>query len=157
MIEQQIEQRILSKISSALSAEGIADVRLVGQLTAAAGVKGLENAEDSVIVIAKSSPRSYATPMIPTATINVDVSILVRADVDYSGKSYLDVSNLLMGIFQRWQRCLDDTHDDLTIEGEWDCTGYQLAGGSFALDQSGKVWQYSHSMTIYGVVLDGIF
>jgi len=102
MIEQQIEARVLAKINDVLSATGIDDIRLVGQLEAVEGVKGLENADDAVVIIAKSSPRSYSTATIPTCQINVEVNALVRADIDYNGKNYLDVSDLLMQIFQHW-------------------------------------------------------
>lgn len=152
MIEQSIEARVLAKIQDALSAVGIDNVRLVGQLEAVEGVKGLEDADDQIIIIAKSSPRSYSTPTIPTCTINVDVNALVRADVDYSGRNYLDVTDRLMQIFQHWQRCYDDTHEDFTVDGQFDCTGFQLGTGSFTLDGTGKVWQYQHSMSVLGVV-----
>lgn len=102
MIEQSIEARVLAKIQDSLSALGIDNVRLVGQLEAVEGVKGLEDADDQIIIVAKSSPRFYSTPTIPTCTINVDVNALVRADVDYNGKNYLDVSDCLMQIFQHW-------------------------------------------------------
>ena len=152
MIEQSIEARVLAKIQDSLSALGIDNVRLVGQLEAVEGVKGLEDADDQIIIVAKSSPRSYSTPTIPNCTINVDVNALVRADIDYSGRNYLDVTDRLMQIFQHWQRCYDDTHEDFTIDGDFDCTGFQLGTGSFNLDGSGKVWQYQHSMSILGVV-----
>lgn len=102
MIEQSIEARVLAKIQDSLSALGIDNVRLVGQLEAVEGVKGLEDADDQIIIVAKSSPRSYSTPTIPTCTINVDVNALVRADIDYSGRNYLDVTDRLMQIFQHW-------------------------------------------------------
>ena len=154
MIEQSIEARVLAKIKDSLSALGIDNVRLVGQLEAVEGVKGLEDADDQIIIIAKSSPRSYATPTIPTCTITVDVNALVRADIDYNGANYLAVTDRLMQIFQNWQRCYDDTHEDFSIDGEFDCTGFQLDTGSFSLDATGKLWQYNHGMTIYGVVND---
>lgn len=124
MIEQNIEARVLAKIQDSLSALGIDNVRLVGQLEAVEGVKGLEDADDQIIIVSKSSPRAYSSPTIPTCTINVDVNALVRADIDYSGRNYLDVTDRLMQIFQHWQRCYDDTHEDFTIDGDFDCTGF---------------------------------
>lgn len=81
---------------------GIEKVQLVGQLDAVEGVKGIESSESDVIIIAKASPRSYSTPTIPTCQINVDVTALVRADIDYNGKNYLAVSDKMMDIFQHW-------------------------------------------------------
>lgn len=156
MIEQSIESKVLEKIQGTLSAVGIENVKLVGQLEAVEGVKGLEGADDEIIIIAKSSPRAYSSPTIPTCQINVDVNALVRADVDYNGKNYLDVSDCLMQIFQHWQRCYDDTHEDFTVDGQFDCTGFQLGTGSFTLDGTGKLWQYQHSMTVLGVVTNDL-
>lgn len=153
MIEQNIEDKVLAKVASALSAAGV-DVQYAGQLQAVNGIKALENASSDVFIIAKSSPRSYSTATIPTCQINVTLNVLVRADTDYTGMNYLDVTSKVMNILQHWQRCYDDTHEDFTVEGEFDCTGYQLGSGDFTLDNTGKTWQYSHSMTIFGVVLE---
>ena len=94
---------------------GIEKVQLVGQLDAVEGVKGIEASDSDVIIIAKASPRSYSTPTVPTCQINVDVTALVRADIDYNGKNYLAVSDELMNVFQHWQRCYCDTHDEFTV------------------------------------------
>lgn len=153
MIEQQIEDRVLAKVAGVLSAD-IANVQYAGQLQAVDGIKSLEDASSDVFIIAKSSPRSYSTATIPTCQIDVQLNVLVRADTDYTGMNYLDVTSKVMNILQHWQRCYDDTHEDFTVQGEFDCTGYQLGSGSFTLDSTGKTWQYSHSMTIFGVVLE---
>lgn len=105
-----------------------------------------------MFIIAKSSPRSYSTATIPTCQINVQLNVLVRADVDYNGVNYLDVTSKVMNVLENWQKCYDDTHEDFTLSGEFECTGYRLDSGNFTLDQTGKTWQYSHSMTVFGVV-----
>lgn len=154
MIEQNIEDKVLAKVSNALSAAGIVNIQFFSQLGAYEDGKGIENADDGVIIIAKSSPRSYSTATIPTCQIDVQLNVLVRADIDYNGINYLAVTSKAIDVLQHWQRCYDDTHEDFTVEGEFDCTGYQLGDGSFALDNTGKVWQYTHSMTVFGVVLE---
>ena len=153
MIEQQIEDRVLAKVTSVLSAD-IANVQYAGQLQAVDGIKAFEDASSDVFIIAKSSPRSYSTATIPTCQIDVQLNVLVRADVDYNGVNYLAVTDKVMNVLQHWQRCYDDTHEDFTVQSEFDCTGYQLGSGNFTLDSIGKTWQYSHSMTIFGVVLE---
>jgi hypothetical protein len=153
MIEQKIEDAVLAKVQAALSAVGV-EAQYMGQLRAVDAVKAVENAKSDVFVVAKASPRQYGTPTMPTCQINVQLNALVRADVDYSGADYLAVTGKIMEVLQRWQRCYDDTHEDFTVEGEFDCTGFQLGSGSFQLDASGKTWQYSHQMTVFGVVLE---
>ena len=153
MIEQNIEDKVLEKVASMLSADGI-NVQYTGQLKASEAVKAVESTSSDVFIIAKSSPRSYSTATIPTCQIDVMLNVLVRADIDCKGANYLDVTSKVMNILQHWQRCYDDTHEDFTVEGEFDCSGFQLGSGNFTLDSTGKTWQYSHSMTIYGVVLE---
>lgn len=152
MIEQEIEDKVIAKLNGVLESTGITNIQMVGQLQSVEGVKGLEQTNSDVIVVVKSSPRSYATPTIPTCQIAVQVTALVRADIDYNGMNYLEVTNKLMEVFQHWQRCYTDTHDEFTVPNEFNCSGFQLGGGNFTLDATGKAWQYQHSMTIYGVV-----
>lgn len=154
MIEQTIEKKVLAHLGCKLKQAGLDKVQLVGQLDAVEGVKGIEVSDSDVIIIAKSSPRSYSTPTIPTCQINVDVTALVRADIDYNGMNYLSVSDELMNVFQHWQRCYCETHDEFTVPNEFDCTGFQLGGGNFTLDATGKTWQTTISLTIYGVVIE---
>ena len=117
-------------------------------------MKGIESSTADVIVVAKSQPRSYATPTIPTCQINLDITALVRADIDCNGMDYLKVTSTLMDIFQHWQRCYCETHGEFSVPNQFDCTGFQLGSGSFALDATGKTWQYAHSATVFGVVID---
>lgn len=154
MIEQNIECKVLEKVSSKLSTAGIQNVQVYSQLNAYDDVKGIEDANSDVMIIAKSSPRSYSTATIPTCQIDVQLNVLVRADVDFNGANYLAVTNQIMNVLQHWQRCYDDTHIDFSVENEFDCTGYQLGSGNFALDGTGKIWQYTHTMTVFGVVLE---
>lgn len=93
MIEQQIEKKILAHLGSKLNGAGIEKVQLVGQLDVVEGVKAIEASDSDVIIIAKASPRSYSTPTIPTCQIDVQVTALVRADIDYNGMNYLAVSD----------------------------------------------------------------
>lgn len=156
MIEQEIEDKVIAKLNGVLESTGITNIQMVGQLQSVEGVKGLEQTNSDVIVVVKSSPRSYATPTIPTCQIAVQVTALVRADIDYNGMNYLEVTNKLMEVFQHWQRCYTDTHEDFNVTDEFNCTGFQLSTGNFTLDNNGKVWQYQHNFTVFGVVLENL-
>ena len=96
MVEQMLEKKTLAVIGEMLNNAGIEKVQLVGQLDAVDGVKGIESSDSDVIIVAKASPRSYATPTIPTCQIQIDVTALVRADIDYNGMNYLAVSDKMM-------------------------------------------------------------
>ena len=151
MIEEQIERRVLGKMTDALSS-CTANMQCVGQLMGVDGVKALENADSEVIIIAKASPRSYSTSTIPTCQVPVELNVLVRADVDATGANYLDVTSKVTDVLEHWQKCYDDTHQDFTLSSEFECTGYRLDGGNFTLDRTGKTWQATHNMTVFGVV-----
>lgn len=153
MIEQLIENKIATKLTNALRQVGIEDFQCATQLEAVEGVKGLEN-EKGVILTIKASPRSYATATIPTCQIDVTMNALVRADKDWHGTTYLGVTSALMDVLEHWQKCYPDTHVEFSVPNKFRCVGYQLDTGSFGLDQTGKVWNYEHSMTIYGVILE---
>lgn len=153
MVEQKIEQKIIEKLTSALQGAGVQRFLVTGRLSANENtVKGLESSENDVIIVVKTSPRSYSTATIPTCQLNYEVNCLVRADVDYSGMTYLGVTDALIDVFQRWQRCYDDTHADFTLPDEFRCAGFQLGTGEFGLDQTGKVWNYNHALTVFGVL-----
>ena len=89
MIEQAIEQRIISKIADALSRAGIADIQIVGQLQSAEELKAVEEADTGGTIVVKASPRSYSTPTIPTCSVGVEIAAVIRADKDYNGLTYL--------------------------------------------------------------------
>ncbi len=156
MVEQILEKKVADTITAVLAEHGIADIQVVGSLqpTAVNELKAVEAESAHGLVVVKAAPRQYSSPTIPTCEIEIGVTANIRADVDYNGMTYLDVASKIMSVLQRWQRCYDDTHSDFTIDGEIDCTGFQLDAGSFAFDRADKVWQYSHSMTIFGVIQD---
>lgn len=152
MIEQQLEARVIDKLSSALSAVGIDGLQFVGVLQSSDELKALERGDDSEgLVVIRTSPRSYSSPTIPTCQIEIEVNAIIRADKDYNGKTYLEVNDAIMRTLQQWQRCYQDTHEDFTTD-DFSCTGYQLGRGTFQFGATSKVWQYTHSMTVYGVV-----
>lgn len=154
MVEQKLEKKAMEKIEAALEAAGISTIQVVGSLQPETDLKMVEKEDANGVVILKAAPRSYASPTIPTCEIAIGVNATIRADVDYNGMQYLDVASKIMDVLQHWQRCYDDTHNDFTVDGEFDCTGYQLDAGTFSFDRSDKVWQYSHQMTVFGVVLE---
>ena len=146
MVEQKVEKQALEKIEAALADAGISSIQCAGSLQSAIGdtVKLVEQEEVCGVVLVKASPRQYATPTIPTCQIKVGVNVTVRADADYNGMTYLQVADKIMSVLQHWQRCYCDTHEDFTVNGEFDCTGFQLENGTFSFDRSDKIWQYSH-------------
>lgn len=115
-------------------------------------LKAVERTEADALVVVKASPRSYSTATIPTCLIPVTVNVLIRADKDWNGANYISVSDQILGLFQSWQRCLDDAHETFEISGTFAVSGYQLGDGNFTFGRDSVTWQYTHAMTIYGVV-----
>lgn len=152
MVEQKLEKKAIDKLEAALAEAGITTIQVVGSLQPDVGLKMVEKEDKDGVVVVKASPRQYASPTIPTCEIVLGFNATIRADVDYNGLKYLEVASKLMDVLQRWQRCYVDTHIDFTVDGEFDCTGFQLDAGSFSFDRSEKLWQYSHQMTVFGVI-----
>ena len=101
----------------------------------------------------KIFPREYATPTVPTCTIRGSISLSLRADVDFSGNTYLDVCEAIMNEMERLQKCAHQTHEDYSVPSEgFDVTGFQLGQGDTGINQQGKIFTYLHQFTVLGVI-----
>ena len=100
MIESKMEKQVLDKIDGIFKRNGIEDYQLYGSLQPEI-LKGVET-ESAILVVVKASPRSYSSPTVPTCQIDFEVQLTLRADIDYGGKNYLDVCDLLMNQYEIW-------------------------------------------------------
>lgn len=148
MLEKKIEKTVIDNLKDAL--DGL-DVHYIG-VWQTEDDKASESAEMAVIAV-KAFPRSYETPTIPYASIQVEVSLAVRSDIDCSGMKYDEISEKIQDVLQTWQKTFDASHTAFSIENEFDETGFQLDGGDCGLDRESKVWQFTQSFTIYGIIL----
>lgn len=154
IIEQELEKRILNAIQDKLTENNITGIQLSGSLqTEENNIKAKENGSSTGYLIVKVNPRQYSSPTIPECEIPISVALTVRSDIDFDGKTYMDVFGVLISIFEQWQKCLSDVHTLFTIEDNFNVTGYQLNAGNCPLDANSKVWGYTHDMTIFGVIL----
>ena len=152
IIEQELEKRISDTISQALTDNNIDGIQVTGSLQTTNIIKSVEKGNCSGLIVVKVKPRRYQTPTTPECEIPVYVVFTSRSDVDYNGKSYMNVFGVLLDIFNQWQRCLDDVHTLFNIENVFNYTGYQLSDGDTTIDSGNKVWGYTHAMVVSGVV-----
>lgn len=82
----------------------------------------------------KVHPRAYETYTIPTASFSIEVTLFARADVDYNGLGYLDVSRIILDMLHTWQKDIDAACEDFDIEGEFSTAGMRMDGGDTGLD-----------------------
>ena len=148
MIEREIEQAVAGQIRSMLTQAGINTVQVSGHFDNNCGE---EDGTKEGYIIVKASPRQYQTPTVPECQVTVRVAMTVRADVDWDGKTYLDLFELLMGTFERWQKCMSDVHTIFNFP-DFYIQGYVLNSGDTSMDAQKKVWAYAHEMTFYGVI-----
>lgn len=127
LIEQQIEKQAVQKIEAILSQGNFGSFQVYGTLQPET-LKAVEGDADIVVVV-KIQPRAYQTATTPICQIEGTVSLVVRADVDYNGHTYLDVCDSMMTQFETWQKCLDDAHEDFAVEGRFQVAGFQLGSG----------------------------
>ena len=148
MIEQKIEKNVIDAMKVAL---GNFQAQFIG-IWQTDGDKACEDGESAVVAV-KAYPRSYETPTIPYASIEVEVSLAVRSDIDFNGQTYLDLTSRLQEVMQTWQKDFQSSHVAFSIDNEFDETGFQLNGGDCGIDRESKVWQFSQSFTIFGIIL----
>ncbi len=72
--------------------------------------------------------------------------------MDYDGRSYIDVADVLFGILQSWQDSIDTTVADFTVAEKFSPTGLRLEGGEAGMDNENKIWTCTESITLYGCV-----
>ena len=150
LIEAQIENIVITKLRTALSDYDNVSVVGTWQPTTGNDVKGLEDKPVAVIGV-KAFPRSYETPTVPSAEIQIEVSMAVRSDVDFNGTNYLGLTEKISDVFQDWQNDFGNL-TDFNIEGKFDVTGFNLTGGDCGLDRDNSLWQYVQGLTVYGIV-----
>lgn len=149
MVEKEIEDRIIARLDAALDAAGVAH-----QTIGAWSCDGVtEDKAAGVVVTVKVHPRAYETFTVPTANFSVDVNLLARADEDWDGADYLKTTDELFKILHGWQKSIDQTVEDFTIEGGFDPAGLRMDGGDAGLSQDSKIWTCTWSLTLYGCIL----
>lgn len=103
-------------------------------------------------VVVKVFPRSYDTPTVADGQFNVQISLTMRADVDITGKGYLDVTDVISSITHKWQKSYAEYSTDFAIADEFEPTGYNLDSGDVGLDKENCVWSFTQSFTLYGII-----
>lgn len=153
MLEKDIEQKVIDKIASAFADNAINGIQIVGawQTVDVDQLKAHEETGKGACTV-KVYPRQYATPTIADASMQIDVNLLVRSDVDTRGADFLQVTEALASIFQTWQHSYSNYHDDFVIADRFEPTGYQQDGGDIGNDSANGIWTYSMSMTLNGVI-----
>ena len=153
MIEQIIESKLIDALVASLP-EG-SNIQTLGVWQPAVGEK-IKNMEDKAVngyLTVKALPRSYETPTIPTATIQAQIQLSMRSEVDAQGIDYLRVVSAISTVLQSWQDSLETAKTTFDVDGKFDCAGTQLTGGDVGADTANKVWTYSQGVTVYGVIL----
>lgn len=153
MLEKDLEQKVIDKIQSTFEANGIEGVQIVGawQVVDADQLKAHEDEGLGVITV-KAYPRQYATPTIADATIQFDVNLVVRSDIDIGGNDFLKATEALASIFQEWQHAYSNYFNDFNIADEFTPTGFQQDGGDIGNDSVNGIWTYSMTFTLNGII-----
>lgn len=109
-----------------------------------------EEGVESVLTV-KALPRSYETPTIPYASFSFQVALVVRSDVDFNGRDYLGMTDLVSTKMQSWQKSYGSYSEDFTTDN-FEPTGFQLDGGDCGIDKTNNVWSYIQNFTVYGII-----
>ena len=137
-----------------MSAANVDGIQLIGawQSTTDEQLKAYEDGRAIGVLGVKVYPRQYETPTIPDGSMQVDVSLTIRAEVDTKGMTWLSATEAIQSTLQTWQRSYADYRPVFSIEGEFLPTGFNIAGGDCGLDKSTDTWQFTQSFNLYGVI-----
>lgn len=154
MIEQKIEKIIIDRLEMMLQ-NTCAKTQLMGVWQAVQGKNKLEEDfdTDGVIVI-KVLPRSYETPTVPYGTMDCTLVLTMRTELDGSGKKFLETCDKISTLISIWQKNFKGFRSDFHLEGEFEPTGFQTAGGDVSLDQQNSVLVFTQTFQIYGIISD---
>ena len=154
MTEQKIEKIVIDKFKSAFEEHDMNDVQLVGtwQVAEEGSIKAFEDKAATGILAVKVYPRTYETPTIPDGQFQVDISLIVRADMDTTGQGYLAMTQIVSDILHSWQKSYASYSQDFMIEDEFQPTGFNLESGDVGLDKEARIWQYTHTFNLYGII-----
>lgn len=154
MIECELEKLFVDKFKEVCKDFNL---QIIGtlQTTTFEQLKAEEENGSSGVLVVKIFPREYATPTVPTCTIRGSISLSLRADIDFNGKTYLQVCSAIMDEMERLQKCACQVHEDYSVPSEgFDVTGFQLGQGDTGINQQGKIFTYLHQFTVFGVIRD---
>jgi len=98
MIEQQLEKIVIDRVKCAL--KFVDGLQIVGAWQPAKGNenKAEEKPDTKVVIGLKALPRSYETPTIPHAEIQIQMSLATRTDTDFNGKNYLTITTIISNL-----------------------------------------------------------
>lgn len=149
MIEADLEKIIIDNFKNVLKDY---DTQIYGtwQTTDVENKSEEEDGVESVLTV-KALPRSYDTPTVPYASMSFQIALVVRSDVDFNGKDYIGITDLVSTKMQEWQKSYGAYHEDFTTEN-FEPTGFQLDGGDCGLDKTNYVWTYVQNFTLYGII-----
>lgn len=150
LVEALIEGVVVQRLKEAVG--DFDGVSVVGTWRPSDGpeVKGLDDKAEAVVGV-KAFPRQYETPTVPSAEIQLAVSMSVRSDVDFGGEDYLGLTEKISEALQEWQNDFSSL-SAFDVEGKFKTTGFNLTGGDCGLDRETRCWQYVQGFTVYGIV-----
>jgi len=153
MTEKKLEEKIIGHFENALSTD-FPNIQIVGQwqTNIDGQLKALENPATLGALTIRVSPRRYETATIPDCEIPVEIQLNIRSDVDVGGESWLSATDAANNVIQNWQDWYSRYAQDLSVENEFHPTGFRTDGGDCGIDRQAKVWQWTQTFTLLGVI-----
>ena len=151
MIEKSIEANIIAAIE-ALNLTGLA-VRGAWQSAAAGEVKSEESDTAPAALAVAVSPRSFERFGMSVASMEVALSLAIRADLCPTGTAIQLYADPIMALLTHWQMslcCADDC--GLAVDG-FEPGGVQMSGGGVPeFNREAGIWSVSWTLSIRGAV-----
>lgn len=151
MLEQQIEKKVIEILKGFFIDEKLNHFIEFSGLYSVDENKCVED-KKPVLITVKVSPPTFETPTIPDSQIQIDVSCMVRSDIDYDGKTYLQIIDVLSKIFYTLQLKFKDVYQSFHIPYMFDPTGLVVANGDSGVEREQCLFFYTRTINLYGII-----
>lgn len=152
MPEELIEKAVADQMGELLKAQKIYDFKLMCRFADDGTDLQSTEGKNEILMTVVASPRQYETPTIADARIDFSLNLIVRADVDFNGKNWRNVTRIVQEKLQEWQDEFAAAAASFTFDN-FDFTGFQLTGGDSSLDKENQIWVFTQTASVYGIIL----
>lgn len=151
MIEKDIEKNIIEKIKE-LNLEGL-DIGGLWQPVETGLVKNIESSDSIGGLIIKVNPKGWETYGISTIDMQIQLSLVVRIELDPTGEHLVKYCESISGLLEQWNSVKSNEElTDFVVEG-FIPGGVQISQGQGPdYDSNSKTWSVIFTFSLRGSV-----
>lgn len=102
-------------------------------------------------IVVKVNPRTYDISTTPCGTWRVELSLVVKSDVDYNGQTFDGVADQIINKVGEWQVDIYDLVDNIKFSG-FEPTGITITDSNVSTDREDCVFTMELGLNIQAVI-----